>query len=34
MEVKALVCNLIPGRRLPDDAGVLEQFKRETQRVA
>jgi formate dehydrogenase major subunit len=34
MESKALVCNLIPGRRLPDNAGVLEQFKRETQRVA
>jgi formate dehydrogenase major subunit len=34
METKALVCNLTPGRRLPDNAGVLEQFKRETQRVA
>ncbi len=34
METKALVCNLTPGRRLPDGAGVLEQFKRETQRVA
>jgi len=34
METKALVCNLARGRRLPDGSGVLEQFKRETQRVA
>ena len=34
METKALVCNLTPGRRPSDESGVLEQFNRETARIA
>jgi formate dehydrogenase major subunit len=34
METKALVCNLIPGRRAPDRDGALEQYKSEQRRIA
>jgi formate dehydrogenase major subunit len=34
METKALVCNLIPGRREPDGEGVLEEYKRAQRRIA